>query len=59
MTSMTKEIETKPKPSPDTLHIYSDGSVLNEKDHNWLQMHMKRQRQARQTQSKKRKPIKK
>jgi hypothetical protein len=53
---MIKETKT---PNPDTMHIYSDGSVLMEKDHQWLQNHMKKQRQVRKTLSKKRKPIKK
>jgi hypothetical protein len=47
------------RPSDDTMHIYSDGSVLMEKDHRWLQNHMKKQRVSRKTQSTKRRPIKK
>ena len=43
---------------PESMHIYSDGSVLMDKDHQWLQNHMKKQRQARKTQAKKRRPIK-
>jgi hypothetical protein len=53
---MSKETRTS---KPETMHIYSDGSVLMDKDHQWLQNHMTKQRQARTTQSKKRRPIKK
>ena len=53
---MNKQIKTT---KSETMHIYSDGSVLMDKDHQWLQNHMKKQRQARKTQSKKRRPIKK
>ena len=52
---MNKDKQTS---KPESMHIYSDGSVLMDKDHQWLQNHMKKQRQARKTQAKKRRPIK-
>ena len=41
---MNKDKQTS---KPESMHIYSDGSVLMDKDHQWLQNHMKKQRQAR------------
>ena len=48
---MNKQIKTT---KPETMHIYSDGSVLMDKDHHKVTNPMKKQRQARKTQSKRR-----
>ena len=40
-------------------HIADDGTIVEKKDWDWLQKHMKKQRIARKTQTKRRRPIRK
>ena len=39
-------------------HIADDGTIVEKKDWDWLQKHMKKQRVARKTQTKRRRPVK-